>query len=80
MVANEAVEAVPVKLPTKRTVETPGLVEVIIPEEILILPSVLIPVKNTFPSTQSSDVGLVVPIPILVAVNTPTVETPETLS
>jgi hypothetical protein len=61
-------------------VVTPGLEDVIMPEEILTLPNVAIPVENISPTTKSSAVGFVVPIPILVAVSTPTVEKPETLS
>lgn len=76
MVAKDADVAVPTKSPKKVTAVP--VVEVIIPEEILTVPNVLIPVTNILPPTQSSDVGLVVPIPILLAVNTPTVESPET--
>ena len=47
---------------------------------IEVLPNVETPEIFEFPITKSSDVGLVVPIPILVAVSTPTVEKPETLS
>ena len=43
-----------------------------------ILLAVIIPVKYPSPLTQRFDVGFVVPIPILTAVNTPTVETPDT--
>ena len=43
-----------------------------------ILLAVNIPVIYASPLTQSLDVGFVVPIPILVAVNNPTVETPDT--
>ena len=43
-------------------------------------PIVTIPEILEFPTTKSSTVALVVPIPILLAVSTPTVETPETLS
>ena len=44
------------------------------------VPTVTIPEILELPTTKSSAVGFVVPIPIRVAVNTPTVVTPETLS
>ena len=82
VVANDAVDAAPIKLPKKVTVPTPE--DVIIPALITTAlfpePTVTIPEILEFPTTKSSDVGFVVPIPILVAVNIPTVENPETLS
>jgi hypothetical protein len=70
VVANDAVEAVPVKLPTKVTVVRP-LIDVMIPVVPLIItpvfptPIVVIPDTNTLPFTVNLELGIVVPIPIL---------------
>ena len=70
VVANDAVEAVPVKLPTKVTVVIP-LIDVIIPTVPSIItpvfpaPIVVTPEISTLPPTVNLELGIVVPIPIL---------------
>ena len=65
-----------------RVILVPATIEVTMPVKFAPLPlkldDVKIPVTLALPTTKSADVGLVVPIPILDAVNTPTVEIPET--
>ena len=68
VVAKEAVDAAPIKLPTKVTVVKP-LMDVIIPALITTpvfpIPIVVMPEITTLPPTVNLELGIVVPIPIL---------------